>query len=974
MTTRFDVSVLRNKYHDAQRVDQTDMTVEQNYNVNTNAAIVGNFFGSGVLPSSPEPIILFDSSNLDSVSAALVASGDFDGTGISVSAQPTDINLGNQIEVELTGSAAFGRLSTKVAIIGLSFDDTLQTDKMYFYKNEKQVTSKHYKRILTVLFNDFLGNNNCSRTLGGKIVLREASSFQLSRNPIMVSQEVEPDIFWRDFKVANSGIALFTTIQNAIGSDYNADALSINVTEKTIRQLLPSDVTSHVGQKFKAATNNIQKITLLMGALRDASAAEANKFDWSGDLIISIYPLQTSTSCPADIIPELAIEFDPTITPLAQLSINQASLLDQGSILTDVLQPIDFVFNATAVSTAGAIAVNSFYAVTVKRAGAASIGSILFGTGNDKTVNSRLTLFSNVWVDVPEDDMWFQVWSDAAKISDGMGFDAGNGIMIPKTTINAATGTTIDKEEKNKSFQSTGENTLNVGIIQALNEESATVQDERTGNSVFSRQMFDASFSFVSETGLDALQTVSDPLIIGCVQDTNPKQNANLTKTQSFAGLAKGNVFTIIKPDADLLSLNLLGSKLIPNSACSDIDYRIFSVYLCTDGYGDINGDGIIDDSDISRASDLIGEGLALDTTQQKIVDGYFTTLEILRADVDGDGYVTSSDLDLIISYVNKTINSFPVGATFQHMDLKLQQSVGRFDGYFDCGDGYVRIDGYTGSNIVDSSSLSALELLYDGYLVDPVLELDPAFSVVPFQDITYQIKAQPYWQPQNLALSSSARLVPAAFTFENAIVPYSCSSSGVTLCENRNNIIPECDAGRNDFFVPSNLYIGTGEILRPDGSNYSVDLEIGTVILQLPEIEFNEAVINVFDKFVADRGDGLSTRAGYPIMRYSDCSTVQDEDLFLGKVRFGVSVQSLAQNLDGYDGDGYGIIVDPILGTYMNQATGILTLNVRDLEEDPIFKTLVTKIQIQVFLKKAGWKNSVLEIDSDAVAGLLST
>ena len=155
MTIRKDVSVIHNEWHDAQRVDKTDMDVEQNRNVEKDAAIVQNHFGSGILLATPEQNVIFDSDNLTAAQASILAAHNFDGTGMEPHDQPSDANLGNQLEVELTDSTVIGRLSVKVVIIGLSFDDTLQLDRFYFYKNEKQVTSKHYKRILTVFFNDF---------------------------------------------------------------------------------------------------------------------------------------------------------------------------------------------------------------------------------------------------------------------------------------------------------------------------------------------------------------------------------------------------------------------------------------------------------------------------------------------------------------------------------------------------------------------------------------------------------------------------------------------------------------------------------------------------------------------------------------------------------------------------------------------------------------------------------------------------
>ena len=123
----------------------------------------------------------------------------------------------------------------------------------------------------------------------------------------------------------------------------------------------------------------------------------------------------------------------------------------------------------------------------------------------------------------------------------------------------------------------------------------------------------------------------------------------------------------------------------------------------------------------------------------------------------------------------------------------------------------------------------------------------------------------------------------------------------------------------------------------------------------------------------IADRGDGF-TSAGFPACRYADCSTVQLADLALNKIRFGVCIQSFYPNIDGYTIlDGYGVIVDDIIGVHMDQVNGIISLSIKDLSVDPVFLTLVTKIQITVYLKKGGWNNSTLVIPPDNIAGLIS-
>jgi len=992
MTTRKNVSYTFNRFYDSQRVDQDDMDVEQSRNVNKDASIVQNHFGSGVLPAASIQKVLFDTDNLFPDQVALIASNDFDGTGLRPLAQPADTTLGNQLEIQLTDSTDIlnglstvgGRLSTKVLIIGLDFQGNLQYDRLYFYKKEKQVTQKHYALILSVFFNDFYGNNNCSRQLGGRVIIRETNSFQLSRDPIMIAQDVEPNIFFRDFKTSNTSessspvLTLYQAIQSGIGTEYNVDALNINTTVKREFQL-GADVTTRLAQKFLAKTNNIQKITVLLGVRRDSAASLTNRYDWSGELIVSVFELQNTVDCPTDIVPELAIEFTPNPIPLTQFSIDQAALEDQGYVLNDVLQPVDFVFNNSQIgSTSNPIIVpGKYYAISFGRAGDASVGTLFTGIGNSQSTDDRFSIFTGEWTDVPEEDLWYQVWTDAAKVSDGFAYDDGNGMEIPKTNQNEL-GATIDYSFGLNPFVDSGQNTLNTAVVEAVVQQFQQEQDERTGNPVYARQKFEPSFSFVTNATLSTLRETSEPLIIGCATDTNAKSNAIITGTQNLPGLVNGNTFIVINPDAGLTSQQLIGSKLIPNDDFST-DYKIVRVRICTDGYGDVNGDGSIDADDVIRATQLLGQSLSLESTQQGIIDGYYDTLEIIRADVDGDGYISASDIDLISDFVARNINSFPVGASFQHVEIEVQNSTGRFDGYFDC-DGYVRLDGYTGSNLVLPSDLSSTELKYYGYNSIPdMFAADPAFSTVPWTPLGFSVRPVPFWQDYLLQFSSEARLVPAAFTFDEDSGDLvdengNCITQDISVCIDASEIVPRCNPGRNDFFVPDNLIIGKGQILKRDGTLFRQDLEIQHIILELPQEKiFDHAILNVFDKLIADSGDGF-TSAGYPALKFSDCSTVGTDALARNQIRFGVTIQSRFPNQDGYDIDGYGIIVNDTFGIDIDQSTGILTLTVSDLAYDPIFSELRTKIEITVYLKRAGWNNTPFTVPANQLSGLFAS
>ena len=313
MTKRTPISAEQNIWFDAQQVDATDLTLEQDYNSTIDAGIINNHIGNGVLPETLVQKVLFDSS---------AVSGFLDGVAVYTQNQPADNNLGNQLEISLTNSQAAGKRTVKVGIIGLDFENNIQYENFYFRTNEVQISTKHFAKILLLLFNDFIGNPDLSLNLGGRILIKEANPFTLSRNPVMVSQNVEPNLFFRDFFIDGYG-SLNDFLQASLPL-YNIDSLNINTTGKENKVLLSNDVTTQIGQKFLATTNNIQKVTMLL-SVRNQTVGSENDLVWNGDIIISIYPLQSVLDCPTDIAPNTEIEFPPSNVPVAQLSFNYSS-------------------------------------------------------------------------------------------------------------------------------------------------------------------------------------------------------------------------------------------------------------------------------------------------------------------------------------------------------------------------------------------------------------------------------------------------------------------------------------------------------------------------------------------------------------------------------------------------------------------------------------------------------------------------
>lgn len=1056
MTDRIPISSIQNVFFDAENLDDADLTTEQDYNNQIQSAIVNNFSGSGVLADSLVQRVLFNSD---------LANGLLDGKAINTQSQPFDTNNGNQLEVELLGSKVAGTRTVKVFIIGLDFQNNLQYDRFTFNRNEKQLSSRHYRAILTIFFNDLVGSVAQSFNLGGRVIIREAAPFSLSRDCIMIAQDIEPNLFFRDFFVTSGG-----TLANALATalpSYNIDNLNIKTGYKQLRSLNENDVSSQIGQKFLASTNNIQKISLLMSVINNTTPSN---LVWTGDLIVSLYQLQTALTCPTDVVPQLQIDFTPSNIPLAQLSINYNSLLSSGTQLNTVPQPVDFIFSNTSVGSGLLVKPGSYYAITAKRAGSADTCKIQFAVGSNAEDNTRETLFSgSVWVDVPEEALWFQVWDDAAKVSDGQAYDAGHGMVIPKNIFDENVAASVDYVLDQIQFV---RNDLYYALAQAITQESVPVQDERTGNDILSRKQYVPSISLLNSAALSNIQSVSDPLIIGTITDQNIKFLSSTPLTASFHeyGFVNNEIVVKIIDDAsdgyrydlniielvsELVNGNLNGAKLTPNTSNPSIFYRIAKAELITMIYGDVNGDGIIDASDIAAAQSLIGSDLnslpsysdylssstlfiddsalawsVYDTVLAATVlsgsggilsvnpidgtlanfnipSGDFTTitdldrmlfivsgsintgnngtfaivglvdatditikkryntsdvmLSIMRADINGDMNVDLTDVGLITDYVN-VAPPFPytsspanrIGTSFRAMKFTVEKYVDRYDDY----------------PFSASPRNSLLHTRQDVYLDGYSSFASQNLKTTP---LPFSITKQLVWNDASVVVNSNPRMMPAAFISQSGFNINSCDIEGIV--SKTFPQIPGFDPGRNDIFMPNNIVMNYGsELTTPDGYFYKVDFESSTIAFEIPDINFDtEKLVNIFTDFVADTTGTGYTRIGYEAMRFADCSFVGVDALIKNQVRFSVAVQSFSPLINGLDPSCLsGLIVDGRIGVSIDYSSGILTLNFTNLYQDPIKQTLNTKIQITVFLKKAGWNNKPIFVDKIKAQNLL--
>lgn len=931
----------RNNFFDGQQVTETDLDVEQTAWLETTSNAVDFLAGSGVEKESATQRILFDSDDVPASIQSLIDTVSFDGEpifpedafGQTVYLQPQDTSEGNQLEVEISGSDLAGAPQLRVYIFGLIFGGSFTQEVLTFETNESQVTRNYYTQLVAIMTQDFLGNQNttitgtASRNSGGRLRILEALPMTVARDIIMAEQAVEPNVNYIDFKPATLSKTLDNVLSDIADSEgLNLDDLRINVTATTQRELPPNDSTGLiVGQKFQATTNNIQKIALLLSVKRNDLALPGEEFDWTGDIVVAIRKLQTVTTCPTDTIPNTAIEFDPEPAPLAEVSFDKAQLEELGITLTDSAQVVDFVFTQSLLANPNVnpqIIPGDYYMLTIRRTGNVSKGTLILeeaantNAQPDEIDNMRMSVFSqNTWTDVTTSDLWFRIFTDAVRITSGTAFDSGRQITSPKTEENDS-GVTEPFIEGNHSLIDVSQSAQNFVIAQQKDVFTTAIPHPATGNPVFTRIEDAPDIAIVSEeTLLTLINAGNDPIILGAATDTNPVDNPTIEGETKFAGLVGANTFTIIQPTSDILLNNLVGSIITPNLDEPSLKYRIIDVDIFTDAYGDVDASGVIDINDVSRAQaldgyskDLTSGSLPSSVQVAAITSGAVTIDEIIRADVDNNGIINVLDSQSIQ----------------QHIALGTA---------FDAGDSFTRVV-LTVENLVNPLSTTP-----------NILGSDSSFNTVPFSPISFRIDFVPLWSPTSLSLSDLRRFVPKVFT---------------EIDEEDITGSPQ-NGGSNTTFIPGDLLLD-GDLLDVDGNPYSIDLEVNTIVIDLPEGS-TQGEVDIFTNFIRNQ------------MTFADGSLVTNTALEDNQVKVGTAIKSFVKDTDGYDFqsiDGYSAIEETISVLY-TQDSGILRIradNIRNIITRP---ELRTKIVLTVYLKKAGFSNSEVQITSSRLQELLT-
>ena len=935
-TKRLPVNVKQVNYYDGQNITELELETDQNRHVDIDAANVANFFGSGVMPDELVSNIIFDSDDLNTSQQVLFDSYDFDGQNVYIGSVPdvSDTTKGEQLAITLTDVELSGAAKTRISIIGDEFGGSLIHDDLTFEENGTQITRGRYKSIRAIIFQGFFGNlsgspkyalNDDYSTLG-RCIIREASALEISADPIMVSQMEQPNVFFNsyDYYPASSFSTIQLMLTDAVGADKDVGDLDIGLSSVSQRSLVPNDVTTKIGQKFQASGNNIQKISVLLSVEEDIAALPGAEYDFSGNITMTIHELQSSVSCPTTPTPDNMIDFDPNPAVVGQLSFSQADLLDKGVVLDGYAKVVDFVFTETILSdpVRSPIVSGNYYVFTLSRTGSTGTGTILIEEVGDRIDNSYMTVFDGSrWVNVTTSDMWFAIYGDYIKASDGLVYEEGIGAEIPKTDADS-TNTEVPYVEGHISYYTSAYDSYNYILAERTTAYSDVEQSPTSGTPVYSRQSPSLNISALSSTDFTTLLTTdNDPIILARVKDLNPRGNpSQITGTTSVVGLVYGGQITILRPDADLRNHNLVGSILTPNTSTSS-KYRIIKQELFTDSYGDVNGDGEIDASDLLEIQSWLPDGYGYELVaadQTKIINGEMPIDWLLRADVNADGYVDGTDAALISDYLDGTISTFSAGSTFQRMVLTVE----------------ALSDPLNTSVDMPASDATFTTTLFTG-------------------PVSFSIDYIPTWLPDRLVAWDTRRFIPTTFIESPTI---------------------DSPDGYNDFYIPNNLIIDKGQILDADGTHHSIDFEVNQIILNMSIDGYTEILnksVLLFDNLVAESSDG-KTAGGFDAMKYADGTYVQLTDFEANKVKIAPSLQSAVSSLSVP----FAANIDDYVGVDYDPSSSLMSIYMKNLYDDygggSLIPALETKVIVDVYLKKAGFANEVLEVTSDQMRNLL--
>ena len=690
--------------YDGQKINEKDLDTEQIHNNALSSNLVLDFHGSGIIKKNPfSERILLDTKNPglygENDSQNILESGNYDGRGIYLDLQPSDLVRGNRLEFELVNLNLKGREKTKILILGKIFngidsDGLLNLEILEFSNNCKKITQNFYISILAVFFNNFSGGTGKTENAtsveslnligsDGYLIIREPQPLSVYPCSKIASQIESPNYDLINFITSSESLSITDEINLALNSEDNIDDIYIELSgnEKVSFDKNGATTVSY-GQKFLSKSNNLQKVDLLLSVERDTSLSNEEQLNWSGDLVISIHSLLSEVACSSDAIPDDLIDFDPELTPLVEISFSQEDLEALGYVLNETSQVISFNFAGTLIADPNiepSIEPDKYYAILISRRGDNRTGTIYLDKGYDKVsrkTDLNITLstvesfskqqskffeydpISKRYVNDSQSSLWFVIHSDTIEVSDGSAYtESGIAVSVPKTEKFVG-GTEISYFEKNIPLRTTSEGSSNYLILSQEENFSEPGIHPRTNNQVYTRIQDVPSFSMVNEEELEELNTEFTPLILAKINDLNTRSAETISGTFNLPGLIKTDSLIILDPSNEILNSNLVNRIVTPDIGCNcNSSYRITKIDCETIKLGDLNSDGELTSEDLSLLLNLIGNTINSSTTEKSILGGDIDILDFIKSDLNDDDTIDGTDIELLEDAIDGYVN-----------------------------------------------------------------------------------------------------------------------------------------------------------------------------------------------------------------------------------------------------------------------------------------------------------------------------
>ena len=1010
----------RVNFFDGQKVTEADLDVEQIHHRGLVSRAVSDFHGSGVLDKNRmSPVVLLDTSmpgayleeEAESRSGPVISAGGYDGRAIYLDRQPSDRGYGNRLEVEASGLEIGGRTACKVLVLGRTFSSlndagVIVAEVVELLDNGVKITENYYLNVIAVFFNNFSGGSGATEhssseeslnTSGntGKIVLREAGPLKVFSRTRSVSQTESPNIDFANFVTSSTGNSLEEEMLMAMGSSHSFSDLYFEptVSEKLKFEAGGNTIKSY-GQKFLATANNLQKIDLLLSVERNSSAPSGLEYELSGDIVVSIHKLMTDISCITDPNPDNLIDFDPEPSPIAEVSHSMGDLLSLGVSLDDIPKKVSFDFSQTLLADpviSPSIQADKYYAVLISRRGSNSVGTLVLEKGfhkpsrkasNGQTLSPQeqfgrldqkfIEFDENnlVYVDDPDSALWFAVHSDTVEVTSGTAYsDDGFPIVLPKFRDYVGS-TKISSFLRNIPLKSIAEGSGNWLALYREDEFTSPGAHPRTGNYVNTRIVDSPSVLMIEASEIENYSDSDQPLILAKIVDNNVREAQDIEGKFDKPGLILPDEVLFVNPSAELLSSNLIGRVITTDTECEcNSRYRIIDAKCEVVYAGDLDGDGELTSGDILELLNIVGNTINSSTTERKILGGEIDLINFLQSDLNGDGTVDGTDIELIEDAVDGYIN-FSIEDSLKVMRIRLENILEESDfptieqtsasedpsviesGETSAGGNSILFAASSeqaalairiGDTVsVDSASVDAGNYKIESKTISDdgititlgVLGLDEGsvsfigssgFDITVTSGSNVNVYADnlsllnvPYttkiWRISDVGAAHSdqfidvydlRRYIESSFIEE---VQESCLCAEDECSED----LPPGPSLRNQKVLANDLFIPNGEIYKEPGVPYHGDIEYANITIPLPPGSIDDCEIDLYNNFIkSDNGD-CKTASGYPAMKFSDGTYVGCEDsggetdITKGRVKISQAIASL--HVDAFVGDGYAI------------------------------------------------------------------